>query len=1076
MWPLAIAPGTVVLERYRVERRLGEGGMGEVWAAIELATGAEIALKVMKHEVADALSRRRFVREARAASAARHPHVVRIFDILDEDGQPPVIAMELLVGASLRERLDRTPRLPLAEAAALLVPVISAVGAAHALGIVHRDLKPENIFLARGPGGAPEVKVLDFGLAKLTAREGAAMRSSGLSTGAVIGTPAYMAPEQVFAERDLDHRADIWALGVILYECLAGIRPTAADTVGQILKRVVHEQFTPLAEHAPEVPAPVTSLVAQMLARAPADRPASLHEVAAVLGAYTSVTAPPFGPPRARAAPSEPPAVSDRPGAEGEAATERLGHGREPHLPAGADQAQTEPIAPGARAPTAPALQARSPAAPPGTSQARRRGRGEPGAAPRERGARARWRRPGALAAAVALAAAIAAGAWWAQRPGASPLAAREARLACPPLRAAGVEAPAGWLGAAAAAIACERARALLGGRTERVLAPAELLDLPRGPSERAPADPFAEPEARARAVIAARARAHAYLDGEVTGSSAGFEVRLELRAADGRLLRRGAGAARGLYAAVRAALAPLVAPGAIPPRVALDPGPAAWAGSPHIDDALAAIDLAFALAHNAGELPAECARFRARSAQLGAHGAEGEALCAFTLGASPPARAAAPPGAPGSDAERATQIRVALLVHQRPDPGALAAIEAVIAREPTARGRSIAAAIASCLLSADGDGSARRARERAVLAVQSDPTNPEGGWCNPWEQLLAQERGTPTASATQRAMAAWQPWSSYAWLEPGLPVGATDPAALPLLRRAYRLSPLDAQIAEVYSTALVASGDPAAARGVAASLRAGGLQLHEVGAEVIAARADAAERQLGAAYARARRAAVVRPGDRGWVRAQRFEAAWLALELAAVLGTERETADWAVEHFLAADPPVLEHPATPIRAPALCVWSSQPGPCLARLRALRAAMVNVDTPDAATLAAGAERYAAGDLAGAADHWRGLLAGRAVLVAALPEAMATAFARTGSPDLADRVDEIAMRAAPQLGGATLGHVRAATRAAARGEGERARRLAAEVEAAWALADRAVPAVAQVRALVTGRAGAGAAAR
>ncbi|HZJ63667.1 MAG TPA: serine/threonine-protein kinase, partial [Kofleriaceae bacterium] len=277
MAAIELAAGAMIGARYRLERRLGEGGMGVVWAAVDLTTGAAVAMKLMK-AADDPDARRRFAREGRAASAVRHPNVVRILDVLELDDGMPVIVMELLEGESLRDLLAREPRLALGALADIAVPVVSAVGAAHALGIVHRDLKPENIFLAHS-GGARVVKVLDFGIAKLTSLDGEAMRSTGLSTGAVIGTPAYMAPEQVFGEKDLDHRADIWALGIVLHQCLAGALPTAGDNVGQVLKNVLAKPFAPLDEIAPDVPPEVAQLVERMLARERAERLADLREV-----------------------------------------------------------------------------------------------------------------------------------------------------------------------------------------------------------------------------------------------------------------------------------------------------------------------------------------------------------------------------------------------------------------------------------------------------------------------------------------------------------------------------------------------------------------------------------------------------------------------------------------------------------------------------------------------------------------------------------------------------------------------------------------------------------------------------
>ncbi|HEX8108695.1 MAG TPA: serine/threonine-protein kinase, partial [Kofleriaceae bacterium] len=292
-------PGAVIAERYRLVRRVGEGGMGVIWAADDLVTGRRTALKRIKDAVDDPAARRRFLHEARAASVVRHPNVVEMFDVLELETGPPVLAMELLDGESLRDVLVRDRTLSVPALADVLVPVIGAVGAAHALGVVHRDLKPENIFLARGADGARVVKVLDFGIAKLTALDGEAMRSAGLTTTAVIGTPAYMAPEQVFGERDIDHRADIWALGVVVYECLAGVRPTEGDNVGQVLKHVVARPFVPLAQQVDGVPDGVSRLVERMLQRERSHRIADLHDALAVLAPFASAPGVPFGAPAA---------------------------------------------------------------------------------------------------------------------------------------------------------------------------------------------------------------------------------------------------------------------------------------------------------------------------------------------------------------------------------------------------------------------------------------------------------------------------------------------------------------------------------------------------------------------------------------------------------------------------------------------------------------------------------------------------------------------------------------------------------------------------------------------------------
>jgi serine/threonine protein kinase len=215
-----------------------------------------------------------------------HPNVVSVVDVFELDDETPVIVMELLIGETLRQRLIRAGRLPLGQAAAVTLQVASAVDRAHALGIVHRDLKPENIFLVRA-GAGDAVKVLDFGIAKLLGREGEEKESDSLTgTGTMLGTPAYMAPEQVLGEKDIDHRADIWALGVILYECLAGVRPVRGSGLGQVATTLATEGVAPLAKVQPDLPREMTELVMHMLERQRDRRPQTLQSVQEVLSRF----------------------------------------------------------------------------------------------------------------------------------------------------------------------------------------------------------------------------------------------------------------------------------------------------------------------------------------------------------------------------------------------------------------------------------------------------------------------------------------------------------------------------------------------------------------------------------------------------------------------------------------------------------------------------------------------------------------------------------------------------------------------------------------------------------------------
>lgn len=288
-----LSSGVVIARKYRLEREVGRGGMGVVWAATHEVTGKSFALKFLDAErAAEPKSHERMLREARAACTVRHANVAEILDVSELESGVPFLVMELLEGETLAARLGREKTLPMASIRDVFVPVIDALAAAHAAGVVHRDLKPENVFLLDASRGGPSVKVVDFGVAKLCTSFAEA--PSTTTTGALVGTPIYMAPEQVFADRDIDGRADIWALGVLLYEALSGKAPTSADTVGQVLKAVTRDPIVPLLTVAPDTPGDVAELVMRLLSKERDARP-SLDEARRVLqgeGASAAVVVP----------------------------------------------------------------------------------------------------------------------------------------------------------------------------------------------------------------------------------------------------------------------------------------------------------------------------------------------------------------------------------------------------------------------------------------------------------------------------------------------------------------------------------------------------------------------------------------------------------------------------------------------------------------------------------------------------------------------------------------------------------------------------------------------------------------
>lgn len=271
--------GAVIGGRFRLDALLGHGGMGEVWAATHEITEQRRALKVLKSGRDSAALRRRFLREARAASRVKHPNVIAIQDVFELDDGAPVMVMDLLEGETLREVLRHRESLSLPEAAELMIPVIEATRAAHECGIVHRDLKPENVFVVAGETGPERVRVLDFGIAKLTEPgDGGTMTD----TGQLLGTPLYMSPEQLVGETDIDGTTDVWAIGVILYELLTGGRPIEAGHPGRMLKAIMEEGHMPIDGVLPDLPPDVAAAIERALSEERTDRP-SLDELAAAL-------------------------------------------------------------------------------------------------------------------------------------------------------------------------------------------------------------------------------------------------------------------------------------------------------------------------------------------------------------------------------------------------------------------------------------------------------------------------------------------------------------------------------------------------------------------------------------------------------------------------------------------------------------------------------------------------------------------------------------------------------------------------------------------------------------------------
>jgi serine/threonine-protein kinase len=297
--------------KYRVDAVLGAGGMGVVLAATHVHLRQRVAIKLLHPEAA---ARRgaveRFLREARVAMSLRGEHVVRIFDVGTLDDGSPFIAMECLQGVDFRELLEATAPLATPVAVDYVLQASEAIAEAHALGVVHRDLKPANLFLTKRVDGTPCVKVLDFGVSKIasaadagtldeTASSSSRMRAAPsepppsqpppvhdrITRGsALIGSPRYMAPEQTRAPADVDARADVWALGVILFELLTGVPPFDGATLEELRVKVA----TAPSPRVPSVPAGLQAAIHRCLAKEPGQRFASVHALAEALAPFAS--------------------------------------------------------------------------------------------------------------------------------------------------------------------------------------------------------------------------------------------------------------------------------------------------------------------------------------------------------------------------------------------------------------------------------------------------------------------------------------------------------------------------------------------------------------------------------------------------------------------------------------------------------------------------------------------------------------------------------------------------------------------------------------------------------------------
>ncbi len=1011
--PGSAEPAAVVAEprhigRYRLLSEIGRGGMGVVYEALDSRLKRRVALKVLAAGAAvDADSRERFEREARAASALDHPAVAGVLEIGDHGGDPYIV-MPLYRGETLADRIARAP-LGVTELQPLLGDLLGGLGAAHAASIVHRDIKPANLFVTEGGS----LKILDFGLAKDVSAVGAGGPET--AQGMLLGTLHYMAPEQCRG-LDIDARTDLWAVGVVMYQALTGRLPfqgrTSADTLASILSR----KPAPLGE---AVPPALGAVVMRLLEKAAEDRPASAAEVAAALRAAmdgtASVTAPVS--PAGGAAEDDGDALEDgdaSPGSSasrGNAAAVASLRAHASELPV---QITVPPETDGSATRTAP---------PPVASRQRR------------------WLAVAAAAAALTAAAATVFGMWW---PPAPPPQAPSALLApasqvvaCPPLTAEGSFAEPGWLGATAAHLACERIGVLLGGRPERTLLPAELLDLPRTPARDFPEDPYVGADARARAVAAARERASVWIDGSLRRHDRGFAVELRLVGPDGA--GKPASADRPVLSeAIAEAVAQLdrTALGVVD---AIDEELVDILGTRTVAATLLALDL---LGGDPAAREARCRELIARRADV-VHGwAEVDAACKPAAAPAEPRLDRSSPGALGASSTAWVSAH----------PTDAAGLAAELDGMADAETRPLTAAWLRYTAGRLFFAAADHERARAVLlsSIRTHPRTPA------WSYLAVAFGGGDASDGFFQAAAAWVP----AYLGYAFNANLSRERRLRYVRREYELDNSGSGYgASMLMRLLVADGRREEALSLMSSYpkRTGAKPQVREHMGVLSERGAG---HFGAAWQREEK--LVLEAATGTL--DPLDIVIELVVLADVLGKARPLADAWIDRFLLPEPPKLALDRLPWEIPTLgmCLRASPPKArqCMGRLDALRDRGAAWDDSSVA-LHAGAVRYLAGDREGAVDAWRALLAAGPWWKRML---RVEAFDEERELDLADRIDADLLEDT-SFKGISPALPRVAKRARARGDDALARERARQVVDAWQQADVRVPAVVEMLTMV-----------
>ena len=974
LFVVAIASGMRIGDRYILLDKLGAGGMGVVFRARDEQLNCEVAVKLLHTSASSAEAKRRLRREARAASALDPKRVAQVFEVGETADGDLYLVMEYVSGTTVRERM-RSGGITRAEALHIVRELALVLGEAHRAGLVHRDVKPENV-LVREDG---RVVLLDFGVVKQVQSSDAAHLSTQLtSAGTVIGTPAYLAPEQALGT-GAGPEIDQFALAVVTFELFTGKIPWTASDMTQLLAQVLEARPPAASSFNETLPREIDAVLWRALSKSPHARFATVEAFADALDAAA------------------------RGVAMADVSTRTL--------------AVSDALHP---TPPLPALVS----------------------VRVTKGGRRRWMLGSALAAVVAagVAATVVARVGVRRVPSTSaatappfPLAAPGAIVACPIFEARGVGEVANWIGAAASSLVCARARWHVGGRDDRALAPAVLLDVPSEIVDVLP-DPYSAPDRRQRSVEAARARAVAYIDGIVTRENEAWSLALTLRAGDDREIAKAEGAGEPLGLAVKNAVAALWRAAAFAGQP-MDAEVVKWLGIPDVEVGTVWTDL-----DHLRTPPEGCPRIYAREQELGAVGPFLARQCDHALGKKP----RAPPLDESSPAALAMSMRN-FQEHDRPLPDAAALgarLDELRASEPSRFGRARLAFGATIAWAyAENDD---RASDAALAAVREDPRDLDAR--SRLRDVAVRQRFSTGAVAL-----AWFPSEPYFMTQ----VSEIRTDALELRVRnthlAYLLDPQPDRVVH-WGKTLADAGRTTEARTLAALPRPDAVRSGIEG--MILAQVDMHEARFLRAFERLQ-------GVRGYAEG---DAHYALAPLARLLGRSAEAGDVAAEQFLAKNDDQLgSHLGNDLGLIALCMEARKDRALRCLDRWEKAGGVGLDFwgESRKRLVEGARRYAQGDIRGAAAAWRPITGADIKIGCLVPTDV---FERAGEIDMAARLDAAKMTVAV-FGGVSEAAPREAKRALARGDRARARELANKIVQAWGVADTVVPAVADMRAIL-----------